>query len=131
MDNLKPCPFCGGEAKQHEVPLERLAFIICSDHNCLGYMQVGWGKVDDKDWFVKRLRDNWNRRPNNWIPVSEKMPRAYHAVLVYCPEYMNAYCASLNADGQWLYFAQDVSRIVSERVTHWMPLPEPPKEVVE
>ena len=72
MDNLKPCPFCGGEAEQiYEDPLHNEAYIICSDHNCLGYMRIGWGTKDDKAKFIKRLENNWNRRPDNWISVTE------------------------------------------------------------
>lgn len=66
----------------------------------------------------------WNRRPDMWIPVSDRLPPNYKPVL------------ALNSRGEygiaWYYcwwnsreedYQFDVSKI-----THWMPLPEPPKE---
>ena len=60
-----------------------------------------------------------------WIPVAERLPENDTTVLVYRPTmaikimpsyYYNRFCAgALNLYGD-------------EVITHWMPLPEPPKE---
>lgn len=59
-----------------------------------------------------------------WIPVTERLPDGYEGVLVYgqmqdhyraC--YYDPYCRE--------FFTMD-DRLVG-RVTHWMPLPTPPK----
>lgn len=62
-----------------------------------------------------------------WIPVTEKLPVEYVSVLVYIPsdyplpQAKEAYLAN----GVWvtkmcIYREKDI--------THWMPIPEPPKE---
>ena len=50
-----------------------------------------------------------------WIPVSERLPEVNVPVLVYNGEYV---------DGREFY---DLSYVSKYGVTHWMPLPEPPK----
>ena len=59
-----------------------------------------------------------------WIPVSERLPEKRETVLV-CDvreNYMNAW-EYLGRD-EWLY---DSSIWETKEITHWMPLPEPPK----
>lgn len=66
---------------------------------------------------------------NRWIPVSERLPRNYISVLAYvpnqapCPTVHEAY---IGGDGEW--HSAYVYGIENEDVTHWMLLPEPPKE---
>ena len=50
-----------------------------------------------------------------WIPVSERLPEVNVPVLVYDGKYV---------DGREFY---DLSYVSKYGVTHWMPLPEPPK----
>ena len=60
---------------------------------------------------------------SEWIPVSDRLPEKGEDVLVYTltHDVLKAHCYG---DRQW--FAHDgIWRVV----THWMPLPEPPKEV--
>ena len=71
-----------------------------------------------------------------WIPVEERLPEEFSkAVIVYCPKYHNMFLATIR-NGKWLSF--DTQRSVSieddtvyGKVTHWMPLLEPPKEATE
>ena len=50
-----------------------------------------------------------------WIPVSERLPEKNNEVLVY--------------DGKFVFSKSflDVSYVSKYGVTHWMPLPQPPK----
>ena len=60
-----------------------------------------------------------------WIPVSEKLPEDRQAVLVWCPQYKNIYCAYLEKEQWWIFGA--FVQIVPNEVIAWMPLPEPYK----
>jgi hypothetical protein len=62
---------------------------------------------------------------SEWISVKDRLPANRTSVLVWCPERRNKYTAYW-ADGEWTHFAGFFS-FVEEEVTHWMPLPEPPK----
>ena len=62
-----------------------------------------------------------------WIPVSERLPQEFVSVLVFVPSesplpmVKEAYLAN----GAW---ATKMAIFFKEEVTHWMPMPEPPKE---
>lgn len=57
---------------------------------------------------------------NRWIPVTEKMPERNKWVLAYC-KYKGHVIDYVDINGLWSY----------GNVTHWQPLPEPPKEETE
>ncbi len=61
-----------------------------------------------------------NLSPTGWIPVTERLPEANEKVLI-CTGIGNLYVAQ-HLRG---HFYLDGSNICT---THWMPLPEPPKE---
>ena len=63
-----------------------------------------------------------------WIPVTERLPDMFCGVLVYCPICKNIYEVYLNARGEWHFFDTSVGgAVLHDLVTHWMPLPTPPK----
>lgn len=63
-----------------------------------------------------------------WTPVTERLPEAFLAVLAYCPNGGNIYGVYLNARSEWHFFDETVAgAVLQNAVTHWMPLPEPPK----
>ena len=55
--------------------------------------------------------------PNEWVSVEDRLPEPTYCVLVYTTDY-SIEVDALDSDGEWMSF----------EVTHWMPLPEPPKE---
>ena len=57
-------------------------------------------------------------RMPKWIPVSERLPKKFELVLVY-PKVVTMRTDFIKDNGKWFN---------SPCVTHWMPLPEPPKE---
>lgn len=60
-----------------------------------------------------------------WIPVSERLPEENTAVLIWCPERKNIYCAYLE-EKQWWIFGAYFQKVPLE-VIAWMPLPKPYK----
>lgn len=66
-----------------------------------------------------------------WIPVTERLPEAGKRVLCYCRA--NIYeVMKMRTDGDWVHNDQVYdSTYMGKFVTHWMPLPEPPKEETE
>lgn len=62
-----------------------------------------------------------------WIPVAEQLPKEFVSVLVYIPgeHPMPTVKEAYFAKGNW--FAKTWIFGQSE-VTHWRPMPEPPKE---
>ena len=57
-----------------------------------------------------------------WIPVTERLPELWEDVIAF---------DSKNGEIQFAAMCEDMWLGVrmSGKVTHWMPLPEPPKEV--
>ena len=62
-----------------------------------------------------------------WISAEERLPEAHHSVLCYCPQNNCTYTAVWNGKA-WIHFGASIEPVFYP-VTHWMPLPEPPKEV--
>ena len=61
-----------------------------------------------------------------WISVKDRLPEAYATYLVYGRSVYGIVFADYYGDGEWLT-SNDLTNI-TRFVTHWMPLPTPPKE---
>lgn len=57
---LEHCPHCGKEMKL--VTIQYGFAIVCTDRNCLGGMSIHYGSCDNKELFLTKLIDNWNKR---------------------------------------------------------------------
>ena len=66
----------------------------------------------------------WNKRASDWIPCSERMPRGGIFVLVVGSDGI-VFMASVEGDHWGSY--DGYLPYEYEEITHWMPLPEPPK----
>lgn len=69
--------------------------------------------------------------PNKWISVEERLPEEWREVLAYSPihsdeknPHMIQICWYIG-NGKWR--ETEYGEIVEIPVTHWIPLPEPPK----
>ncbi len=65
---------------------------------------------------------------SKWIPVTERLPEEYEPVLVYDPSMDHGQYvmeATWSVDGWMTEF--DFDHDENPGITHWMPLPEPPK----
>lgn len=64
-----------------------------------------------------------------WISVKDRLPRNYTPVLAYIPSLaqtmqQTVHECHIGADGEWHSSTAPAYR---EGVTHWMPMPQPPK----
>lgn len=69
--------------------------------------------------------------PDRWIPVSERMPEEGQHIIIFCDD---AFVLSAqHRDGEFFDVVRDGDEFfetTSRCVTHWMPLPAAPQEVV-
>lgn len=75
---------------------------------------------------AKRLKELDEKQ--RWIPVTERLPKAFEHVLINAPgdkPFNTVHEAHLRKDRLW---DTGLYRYDMEDITHWMPLPEPPKE---
>lgn len=56
-EELKPCPFCGGDARIIAKPYEPKVCVGCDDDTCLGFSGLGWLYDSEKE-----ATEDWNRR---------------------------------------------------------------------
>ena len=131
MSEMKPCPFCGGEADYTQI-LGNYGRVYC--FTCDGGIREG----RSKDGVIH----NWNNRPiedelrariaeleaaQRWIPVSERLPQIGVRVLFYNNFITNIHKGWFSGD-EW---TSDIGIFYNgdklKRITHWMPLPEPPE----
>lgn len=91
-----------------------------------------YGIYVDKDELIKALqydRDQYERgfadgcagyhKQSEWISVDEALPKQWETVLVCCEGEVSV--DFISSSGRWY------EHYVHEMVTHWMPLPQPPK----
>ena len=58
-----------------------------------------------------------------WIPVTERLPEVWKDALVYRAD------GNFSIEFRCLSDGWSFDNDIMEEVTHWMPLPEPPKEI--
>ena len=104
MAEIKNCPVCGAPVKAHDCGAE-------PELTC---------------WLEAQLP--------RWIPVEERLPESDDNVLVI----VNGECKTMTFEEAYMlasYYSGDgwivewYEEWENPVVTHWMPLPEPPKEV--
>ena len=77
---------------------------------------------------VAALREQEQRR---WIPVTEKMPKENHDGSVNAVLVTDGFVQHMAyfARGEWRFAESgEIKEPMWYSITHWMPLPEPPKE---
>lgn len=116
-EELKPCPFCGGEpeliSEYNGEPV--LVHKICCT-NCGVWLDWHGCKED--------VIEAWNTRARGWISVDERLPDEDANVLVYFEDRTIMTAHFLGCNIGWV---PDNTGMSLGKVTHWMPLPEPPK----
>ena len=66
-----------------------------------------------------------------WIQCSEKKPEIWKEVLVVLNDngYKSIHIGEMQEEGSWMIGGEFWYEKDDPRITHWMPLPDPPKEV--
>ena len=76
--------------------------------------------LHDYDEEVKKLN---LRCVRNWVSCKDKMPEHQSVVLIY---YHEGTDILQFMDGDWFHYEE--GNVTNRNITHWMPLPEPPKQ---
>lgn len=66
--------------------------------------------------------------PNEWVSVEEKLPEEHADILMWRKRWKIAEAGTFHIGRFWVYDEIGDS-YTADDITHWMPLPEPPKEV--
>ena len=120
LDNQSRCSILADELIAHGVTLgdSRPRFIVKTSHTGIADLQKALANpailYTDADETIIPIM------PAKWIPVSERLPKDYEKVLI-CSVIGNQYVAQYFCE----FFYVDGLKIGT---SHWMPLPEPPKE---
>ena len=87
-------------------------------HATIGSMNGGFGM-----WYAEALYNAGYRRQSEWISVEDRLPKDNVPVIVYKNKYSEVY-----GNMETAYIHNGIWRgSIGEAITHWMPLPEPPK----
>ena len=79
-------------------------------------------ELEGKAKVLEKLAGKWCEAVPKWIPVTERLPE-HGWYLAYCPTIKMEVLHFHSAEEVW-----SSERYYNIEVTHWMPLPEPPKE---
>jgi hypothetical protein len=131
VEELLPCPFCGGAAsviedagtseKYHGPHFIVRCPSIVGEHitSCLGNFTNLW------DSSPEDAATRWNRRAPGWRPISEA-PEIGQLVAVHAPGAVLADVWPARWSGQ--FFDAGGGWFEQDEVTGWYPLPPPPGE---
>ena len=122
---IKALRHCANSSCEHCAYLKQ-------DENCFvkfcGILKEAADAIEDLENKLNLWRQD---KISRWIPVTERLPEEHIFVLIRQDD--NRIMIAERVDGDWWYryFAYDVDRWDENEqgtITHWMPLPEPPKE---
>lgn len=107
-------------------PAEVTDFLCCGGVNCDGNCNSGRNVEECLTWRVHGYIEQLESLVPRWIPVEERMPEDGKNVLIFVRtmsmwwhmevDWHTGNSWHNNAETDW------------NKITHWMPLPEPPKE---
>ena len=133
MSELKPCPFCGGHAmaqKEWHGQHGSVHWVHCI--GCFNQTRRYVSTIDS-DPEDKAIAA-WNNRSDGWIPCSERLPEYTDTYNVFCNvgspfggfTSVRSYRFERIRGNEPKWCIPNMYEEVVT-VTHWQPLPQPPK----
>lgn len=130
-DALLPCPFCGATCTTFNVPTHNAQTGEMVDGGPVGVQCMGCTAVLPAGFDTEaEAVAAWNKRSGGeWVSVEERLPEPGEIALCIT-SYGVRFVGINEAEGGevWRYAGLDLE---SRKVTHWQPLPAPPKESSE
>ena len=145
MSELKPCPFCGGEAITTAffdaddfdyMPIEVNdcdAEVTCKNERCIN----GWW-LSPKDWNTRPIEDALNARiaeleaAQRWIRTKVKLPdravRQFYEVVCLHQDFAEL---ALFSKGRWIIYEGTSVYDITDRVVFWRRRQPLPAEVMD
>ena len=132
MINLKPCPFCGGEAELCYSEVDT----FCRKCNVIQETEM-WNTRPIEDELRARIAEleaeserftvhsRIKRQDDKWIPVSERLPEKQKLTIGFTDNSAYVFFEIVNDDEMGLVMYPYQNR--KGTVTHWMPLPSTPE----
>ena len=132
MSELKPCPFCGGEAELCYSEVDT----FCRKCNVMQETEL-WNtrpiedalrlRIAELEAEIERLtaHSDIERQDDKWIPVSERLPEKQKLTIGFTDNSAYVFFEIVNDDGMGLVMYPYQNR--KGTVTHWMPLPSTPE----
>ena len=132
MSELKPCPFCGGEAELCYSEVDT----FCRKCNVIQETEM-WNTRPIEDELRARIAEleaeserftvhsRIKRQDDKWIPVSERLPEKQKLTIGFTDNSAYVFFEIVNDDEMGLVMYPYQNR--KGTVTHWMPLPSPPE----
>ena len=97
----------------------------------IGSVEYGNGSLIGKNFqkgFIEKIADHLIANGvtvQKWIPVTERLPEKGGSYLVFSSKSKTVFTAHYWKGDRW------ANRANGQFITHWMPLPEPPKGETE
>ena len=97
--------------------------------NCPYHVMAMPGHCDEDSLQADRLLAN-GVTFQKWIPVNEGCPTAHSGCIVYRNNNLGSHYSMVTYTPAlgFHYYDSEYGDITLDDITHWMPLPEPPKE---
>lgn len=136
MDDLKKCPFCGMDVYFDTVYSYFRDNVIYCDGCDMVFT------LDDVNASEEKIAEAWNRRADDgWISVKDRLPNVDKSKLPYeqidiiatnghsvFPLIYERTRVRNKVVYRWKYCWGVLYKSPARAITHWRPLPEPPKE---
>ena len=110
---------------EREKQIDEISKLICTYPQCVNYNIIGGCKIAEcqiVDIAEKLYKQGYRKETQGeWISVEDSLPEKYETVLVFINTENYSFISTdfIWPSGKWYDQNTDV--------THWMPLPQPPK----